>query len=553
MANITLDELDKRIGFQGSSTSSISGQQVTPQSTEQKQGGFVGFLKGAAKGIISTASGIANLGVNSFNPAQQYTQKKILQGVGSLTGDKNRFTPEDTSNIDIRSLLPETLYKPMTPVEKKGFIVEQIAEYLIPFTRVKNVGLAKKILSESVEFGTRSSAQQGELDPEAFAIGGLTPVIARPLVGLYKNLIKVGRETLKSIFKATTSVPEAAISEANKFPNLVRKGFKKDVSATTIRGDILKSYKLVKSEMESAFKTGLEELRSLTPRFGIARTATGQFSAAKSAFEDLLQTQTEEGLPNVLRKYRISVLGGKLDFNRLNSSITNKAEQTQIQEMYNTLLRQKDFSVKGVQDVAARLNALRKFETSKGNLSSVVVSDMAKAYEKIIRKVYSKLADLRNQYSTMKGILRNVDAIVNASKNGNIKAISSSVKRLTNIFREDNDVYIDALKVLEQKSGQKFLSRLAGTEFQRIAPGILRTAVALGGIGVGAFFNPAAVLLIPLFSPRAVGGMITRTAQSRELLSELFGAAFKGRLGSHEIQLMVDKIIRDGVVNQNEP
>ncbi len=51
---------------------------------------------------------------------------------------------------------------------------------------------------------------------------------------------------------------------------------------------------------------------------------------------------------------------------------------------------------------------------------------------------------------------------------------------------------------------------LAGTEFQRVLPGFVRGLGGGGALSVGAaVLNPFLLLLAPLFSPKAIGKVIT--------------------------------------------
>jgi len=501
------------------------------------------FLIGIGKGLVSTVKGAATI-------------SERLGAFGTRAG-RERAREDPLAG----RVIPERFTEAEGTAQKAGFATEQIAEFLIsPGAKAKAAVLSgkgflkfiQKSLAEGVEFGGRISIQEGELKPSAFALGAAFPAVTKPLGSFLSSVARGISPALRSIFQATTSVPEKALTEAAKFPNLVRSGFDKSVSATTVRREAVQAFKDLSSSAQTAFKSGLEELAKLSPRRGFSRTATGKFAGLKKQFDDIVQ-EGVGGLKKTFNQFRISTEKNILNFDKLNSSITNSAEQGVIQKSFDTIRRQKDFSVQGVQDVASRLNALTKFKDGERTVSSAVVSKIHDTYSKAIQKVYPELGKLRSGFATTKGVLKQADEVLNAIKGGvsqgNIKSIRSSVGKLTNLFKEDNDVYVDALRTLEMQTGVKFLSKLAGTEFQRISPGILRTSLAVGGVSA-LFHRTAALLLLPLFSPRAVGGTIVGTAKARELMSVLIniGVGAGKKIDPKRMRFIIDKIIQEKVI-----
>lgn len=151
---------------------------------EDKQSPFVGFVKGALKGVGSTAFGAGKLG--------QEIGKAIL--------------PKPLE----RPLLGEDLEKPefLEPrglAEKAGFTTEQIAEFAIPGAKIVKAGKAAKALAggktagtlaqagvEAAGFGGIGSLQEGEPDVATGVIAGMIPIVAsvgKPLIsGVGKNV-----------------------------------------------------------------------------------------------------------------------------------------------------------------------------------------------------------------------------------------------------------------------------------------------------------------------------------------------------------------------------
>jgi hypothetical protein len=227
-----------------------------------------------------------------------------------------------------------------------------------------------------------------------------------------------------------------------------------------------------------------------------------------------LINNTFTGIPTIFRKMKVSVVGkGKiLDFDKMNSPIVNKSEQTNLQRVLDTIDNQKDFSPEGMQTTAARINALSKIEQGAKTIKSVIITQIHDIYDKAIKATYPELSTLRNQYKIEKQIISGIDDVIKSVKNdiANPTAVTGVTKKLSNLFAEDNDAYIKALKNLEDKTGVDLLTGLAASEFKNIMPGklgsVLFQSSALAG---GLFFNPLLLVALPLFSPALQGKIIT--------------------------------------------
>jgi hypothetical protein len=264
--------------------------------------------------------------------------------------------------------------------------------------------------------------------------------------------------------------------------------------------------------MKTGFQKGLDELAKLSPRLKQARTpsvgGTSVFSGVKGEFKNLIE-KSKENIPQAFRDLRISVKGNKLDFDKLNSSIVNANERKQIQQVWDTIVNQKDFSVKGVQDVASRINALSKYEKGLENVSSVAIGKMHNVYSKAIEKVYPELGKLRSNYSTTTKMLNEIDDVVKAGAKTPTQ-IQTAIGKLTNLYKEDRNTYLRVVDELSKKSGVDVSGMLAGTEFTKIMPDFIRGIGGAGALTASAtLLNPLLALLFPLFSPKMIGKIVT--------------------------------------------
>lgn len=367
----------------------------------------------------------------------------------------------------------------------------------------QTLGLQQDITArqQAVEVGKEAfigSIAQALGGPLSKATGFVLKMLAKPFVPVKNFIGEFGR----SIFKATTGVPEQAQVTALERPALVRAGFKKSVTATTIDAEVKDAHKQVSQLAKNTFKEGLQSMAD-TPVPALLPTA---FKGVTDKFVKIAQ----DFRIGFSKKGEISSFPVKIE----------SAAQKNIKTAYNLIRKWKDFSVKGMQNLMEDLQSLKNFEkaVSVGGRPSSgetpVVGTLINNVRGLLKTHYPQLNALREEFSVYAKLLRGVDDLFKAVKEGPI-AVKSGVSKLTNIFKEDNDVYIQYLLALEKASGKTFLGRLAGTEFQRMSPDVLRSSLAVGGLsglllGTG---NAAAFLILPLFSPRVIGGLLTRGAQ----------------------------------------
>lgn len=318
------------------------------------------------------------------------------------------------------------------------------------------------------------------------AIGGATGGIFN-LVGKGINLAtsKVG-PTAASV---TSGVPKAAIEQARVNPQATKEGIK--MSVNEVRSKATASLQTLYNDLNSEFSAGTKALGdTVSPQAG-----------------DISQ-QLIQKAQNIAKEFKVSSATGAKglvgDFSK--SSIVKGAEESAVQKAFQTISTWDDFSPQGLQTLNQRVNALKDFDSGGITKSSAIIGKIHNAIGDVIKTHSPELAALNENYSKNRKVLDEIGNIlgVQAKKPTQIQA---SVTRLDNIFKENRDEYINIIRELGRRSGVDYLSLLAGGEFQRLLPGYIRSAVAVGSIGgIGTVAsNPLSLLLLPLFSPRAVG------------------------------------------------
>lgn len=366
-----------------------------------------------------------------------------------------------------------------------------------------------------------SKMQQGKSASESLtpgvgtAIGGALPVTG----GLF-NLAKKAAPTTLSF---TSGVPKKAIETALESPASAKIG-RTGTNVEEIRQKASQSLKGLYKDLGDEFEKGLEEITSKTgqTKAGVIYDEKGFLKSGNKIRERLVRSTRD-----FAREFRISMKktpeGMQVDFSK--SPIVKGGEKANVQEAMNTISTWNDWSAKGMQDLAERVGALRKFESGAKTESSAILGKMYhrltsagdKGQKGIIGEFYPELADLRTKYAGSRKILDTIEDVVQSSKD-NPRAVQSSVSRLSNIFKEDKETYLNVVRELSKKSGVDILGMLAGTEFQRVLPDFVRGLGGGGALGVGAaVLNPWLVLLSPLFSPKAVGKGIELAGKTKPI------------------------------------
>lgn len=494
---------------------------LTPPSTPvPSENPVLGFAKGAAKGLGSTAYGIETIGETVANATGLNKLTQLLYG---YTPEQNALGPK-----------PEIL-TPRTTAQRAGFGVEQIAELLIPGPGEaaavakaakygKAAALGAKAAVGALDFGARTALQTGgdaRKTAESALAGGIAPpAIAGAGKVLSKVLPPIGRTAAAMIGTMIGKEPEHIV-RAFQNPVAVARGMANRVIPLDVREKAVSALKNFSAKYGDEFAKGLE---SLQKQYGkeIPQSAKDTIvqvlrPTADHTLELTERSKAAENLPRLFRKYAVSVTKNGLNFDTLNSAIVKPGEKTNLKTAYETITNQKDFSPVGVQRVAARLRALTKFADGATTQSSAIVGEMHSLYDKLVKKAYPELGQLRDNYAASSKIASEIDSVLRsvANQKASIPAVTTAVKKLSNLFSEDNEAYLKAIQTLEKVSGVDLLNDLAASEFRNVLPRSLGSKLGQGALLAGGVFNnPLLLLTLPLFSPRLQGKLVTAAGKA---------------------------------------
>jgi hypothetical protein len=357
------------------------------------------------------------------------------------------------------------------------------------------------------------SLSQGNNDAGTIATDAAKGGVENAFLGgafnlLGKGISAVASKAGPSALAFTSGVPKAAIEQAAANPDIAKTGLK--MSVDEVRHQAVGALQSLHNDLGSEFREGL--------------TQVGTDAAPGAA--DLGQKLTSAA-QSIAKEFKVATTPGAsgLSADLSSSAIVKSGEVNSVKKALQTVSTWSDFSPQGMQTLSERLGALRNFESGATTKSSAIVGKLYSSVNDAIKETYPQLSQLRTNYATNRTVLDGIGNVLSADKSKPVQ-VQAAVSRLDNLFKDNKDEYVNAIRQLSQKSGVDFLSLLAGGEFQKVLPGFIRGLGGGGAVGVGAsLINPYLLLLAPLFSPRVVGSIARNAPAAAKTASQLTRAA----------------------------
>ena len=437
----------------------------------------------------------------------------IVRGTAKV-GEFLGLKPLGTSIAEIISGAPQT-FKP------KQIVGSALQAGLL----ATPLGLPKTLLGKTLQFmgvgagfGVGQALEEDksvrEIAKGAISGGVITgalPVIGKGVATIGKKAVRPIGEVISSILGQFIGKPPEVIKKAFSDPQIVAQAMANQKIPATIRVEAITMLDKLKTESKKAFRTGLEEQQKLHP-FG----KTGQI-LVKKEFGNI-----KDNISNLLRQHRVSIQSsGELNFDKLTSAIVSSSERKNVQLVIDTIFQQKNFLPKDVQAVSARLSKLSKYTEGAIPQSSAVIRQIHSIYKKGLEAAYPALGDIRKKFSIERKVYDELDNLLGVGKLKPIN-ITGAIRRLSNVFKEDNELYLEIIQKLEKETGVDILAELAASEFAKLAPSSFGSRVAQAGLlAGGAFINPLILLAIPLFSPKFVGKITTTAGKTAQIIPKI--------------------------------
>ena len=434
--------------------------------------------------------------------------------------------------------------------QKVGAFGEQAAEFLTPGNVAGKVGMAVKgakmlakapkvaklagfgarSLTEGAMFGGQTLAQTG--DPGE-ALTAAVMGLAMPTAGKVLGAVGKGakKATMATLGK-TTGGGKAALDEAFKNPNVIK--FAREAGAEGAedlqRRAVEESHKalnIIKKNRGEAYVKDLEKIK------------------ANPMQMDEAAIQMRENATNLMEPYGIKLDSeaqkvGKNVFDFGESTIIE--HQPVVEKTLSDVFKWKDWSPAGMDTLKKRLYDFRN-QAKYGTPAYSMVNKIAQGLDSSLKEMvpgYEKMTKAYREASDL------IDDAEKALSLGNKASLDTTVRKLTSIMRDNNEVRKEIVDVLTKTGGQDITGMMAGAALAPMAPRGIVAGTGLG-IGVGAgLLNPAswplAIAYLGASSPRLVGefvslmgkasrganGLIRLTPGLKQNVERIFNDAEKG-------------------------
>lgn len=338
---------------------------------------------------------------------------------------------------------------------------------------------------------------------------------------------KAATDIGSSIIEMTISARPGAQRMAVLRSKAAQFGYKNENTARIVYDDIRKIARNVEEATQKVYSEGI-----------------GEVTKGFKQLPKEVQKQKQFAFANDFKKLRNAWMrqlqSRRIKFKQ-NGTITgfpiaiDKSVQGKILTANKLIQNQRDFSPKGIRAFLEDLGAQTDLtigvtaagaEAKKripvvGTIYHRLTGDRITGKGGLVIKHYPELNDLNKTFSYKKRLTGYINDLFQTAAD-DPKRMQEGYNTLLGLYNENERLYIDTVIELEQLTGVDILGRMAGVQFQRWSPDVLRTSMAMGGITTGAIFgNPWFIITLPFFSPRAVGGVLTRSGLLRETVKQL--------------------------------
>lgn len=437
----------------------------------------VDLIRGMAKGVLSSSSGIGSI-INRFSGSSQPFNQGNLKALTTANG----------------------------AAQDVGKVAEQVGEFFTPAPELKGSSMAAKIGLDAAKSGLLSAAQSGG-DPLATAAGIVVPsVLSAPVLKVAGNLVSEG-------LGLSSGAGSAAIKRAFSNPDSsdLLKAIKGDIgpddivqniqdSVTKFRDDASAKYsqeldsKVKNSNISDWDKKAQDFMTDVSNK---VNQRLGDFGVIKQTDPDgnivlnMRHVPSEAGLKEGLQS--ISDMVG--EWGHEPRDLTPSGLDT-LKKNLSPYIEQ-----------GGRMGAFAKsvYDTAKNKLNDIIpgYSDMTKDY-----------ADSSNILKEIKSAL-GVKPDGSTNTHAAVSKIQYMLKQPTN-YRE----------IITNKlpNGQQILDQVAGLHLHDVAPRGLIGRLLLGGEGASALMHPASMPAVAAgaaaSSPRLVGESARIAAKASPLLQK---------------------------------
>jgi len=503
-----------------------SNRQYTGEDVLKSASNFAGNIASMAAHPIDTAKGVANLvtgvGIKAFNP-ENVPQIPLGPGVNTrdVLGPVLGLARKPYQGI--ASLLNEDPTVPERTVEALGNVYKERYGGLENIKRTFGedpIGMAADV---SLLFG---GAGAGLRASGLKQIGGALTDVSKAADPLYQGVKAVGavsKPAFTSLVGTTTGRGVRPIEEA--------------LNANT---DFLKAYlgKTSEGQVVDKARDALDNIKQARGTTYRARLAN-----LKSAKQEIPIDDIKSLADSWLSRYDVSIApDGTLDFSR-SSLRGNPTASAEVKEVYSAVndyfsdqinkttnipekiitsqildesskpftktIPERTIVKPGKLKTPIELDTLKRTISnsySSTEISRVMVTSLEKAVKDKIVKSVPEYAEMTKDYERVTKVANEIERALSL---GTRSAADTALRKLTNAVMEDKAFRRDLLQVLDEAGAGDVSSSVSGALMRPLASKSLGSMAITGGSLFGGILagSPKVMLLLPLASPKVVGGL----------------------------------------------
>lgn len=463
--------------------------------SENKQGvtGIEGVRQGFGKGILQTIKGAGQLGeqVGSALLPDIATPKSVFS--------EEALSENKEQGGNIGQLLSEENLKARGTAEKFGKGAEQIAEFIVPATKISKASQGASFLRKALGQGgidaLVQTVQSGEVGRDTAVAGGVgasLPYVGKYAVKPLTNLVtKYGGNVLQSIAGFVSGKGSDAVERVFKNPEEALKG---------MQGDEVQ----VLTELGKKARQGVSNIKKQASKEYGDLIQKGNLADVKLNL-DKLENESKQ-LVSELLEIPIDKKG-QLVFE--NTPLV-EAEERQLNKIINKISGWTDSSPEGINKLATSIKKFRK-SGQDAEFYNLIVDDLRRNVRNFVGKEVPEIAEANLNFSQAMDMVEDLDNILKTkgavdSKEG----VRKTAEAIQLLFGSRKELKREAVDAIRDVTGTDIVSQEAGRQFQDLAP---RSTASIG--------DSVSQAISSLIPPQLIGQVTARLGITAKRLNDV--------------------------------
>lgn len=343
-----------------------------------------------------------------------------------------------------------------------------------------------------------------------------TGAIARGAAKVGKPVLKKTGEYATEFLGKSTGAGAGAVEQALKGGTEFTEAMRGKVSEADVLETAQNALQDVKNQRSQAYQTKLAEIGKQTQTLDIA--------PVKKSLDNFLNAWHIKRTNKPIKAGAHGAAPEGLDFKR---SVMAKDSKTQneVLQMVDLIENWDDFSPIGVDVLKRNLDDFYT-ETGKGR---AIAAGLKNETRKVLSDNVPGYADMTAEYAKTSKLTKDIEKALSLSKN---TGADTSIRKISQIMRENFTYRRDLVKQLENMTGADIQSAVAGIQLNRLTPkglqGVLTTSAITGAL---AMIHPQLLPALVVSSPRLVGEFLNMLGNTSRQIKKIGTKAQQAGVG----------------------